>query len=329
MSSEHDVKVVQLGPIEKHPDADSLGIVDIEGKPVIVRLDDWHEGAVAIYVPVDSLVLAADPTFAFLAARSKPNSEGRIRVKAVRLRGIFSMGLLVPSPPDLVAEVGAIVGERMDITVYEPPETFGGGDIERDPGFLPVYDIEGVRKWGREVLVDGEEVVLTEKIHGANGRYCFHNGQFWAASRTMFKKEESGGLWWEAAIRAGLPGKLVAAPGFAVYGEVFGQVQDLKYGQPGVSFRAFDVLDIETRCWLDFDAFNSFCRDLDIPTVPILYRGPWSEDLYSLAEGKSTIYESHCREGWVVKPVVERYARSLGRVILKLAGQDYLLRKGG
>lgn len=329
MSSEHDVKVVQLGPIEKHPDADSLGIVDIEGKPVIVRLDDWHEGDVGVYVPVDSLVPADHPTFAFLAARSKPNSEGRIRVKAVRLRGIFSMGLLVPPPIRLDYEVGDVVGEMLNITVYEPPETFSSSNVKRDPGFLPVYDIESVRKWGRRVLTEGEEVVLTEKIHGANARYAFYNDQFWAASRTTFKKETPGDPWWEAAIRSGLPGKLAAAPGYAVYGEVFGQVQDLKYGQSGVTFRAFDVYDIEAKRWLDYAAFDELCQDLDIPTVPVLYRGPWSEDLYSLAEGKSTLYEGHCREGWVLRPVVERYERSLGRVILKLAGQDYLLRKGG
>lgn len=329
MSSEHDVKVVQLGPIEKHPNADSLGIVDIEGKPVIVNLNDWEEGDIAVYIPVDSLVPASEPAFAFLAARSKPNSEGRIRVKAIRLRGIFSMGVLVPPPFRLGFEPGDLVGEMLNITVYEPPETFGGGDIERDPGFLPVYDIESVRKWGRQVLTEGEEVVLTEKIHGANARYAFHDGQFWAASRTIYKKEESGGLWWEAAIRSGLPEKLARVPGYAVYGEVFGQVQDLKYGQSGVAFRAFDVYNIEAKRWLAYEGFTDFCWYHDISMVPLLYRGPWSEELYALAEGKSTLYEGHCREGWVLKPVVERYERSLGRVILKLAGQDYLLRKGG
>jgi hypothetical protein len=61
--------------------------------------------------------------------------------------------------------------------------------------------------------------------------------------------------------------------------------------------------------------------------VPLLYRGPWNlDDLLPLANGKSMI-ANNTREGFVVKPVVERYDMHHGRVAFKMVGEDYLLRK--
>lgn len=94
MSTEHDVQVVKIGLIRKHPDADALGVVDVYGRPCVVRLEDWKSGDLAVYVPVDSMVPVADPRFAFLDRPGSP-VDGYVRVRALRLRGIFSMGLLV------------------------------------------------------------------------------------------------------------------------------------------------------------------------------------------------------------------------------------------
>jgi hypothetical protein len=64
--------------------------------------------------------------------------------------------------------------------------------------------------------------------------------------------------------------------------------------------------------------------------VPVLYRGPWSAALASHAEGKSIVATaSHIREGFVVRPTMERWDERVQRVILKLIGEEYLLRKDG
>lgn len=69
-------------------------------------------------------------------------------------------------------------------------------------------------------------------------------------------------------------------------------------------------------------------QKLDLATVPELYRGPWSKELIKLSNGKTTIQGAdHCREGFVVKPVNERFDMLAGRVIFKMVGEDYLLRK--
>jgi len=51
-------------------------------------------------------------------------------------------------------------------------------------------------------------------------------------------------------------------------------------------------------------------------------------ELLRLSGGKSELAE-HMREGCVIHPVRERFDERLGRVIVKMVGEDYLLRKGG
>lgn len=109
-------------------------------------------------------------------------------------------------------------------------------------------------------------------------------------------------------------------------------MQDLKYDtkQGEVLFAAFDAYDSAHGHWLDYDQLVGFCNSIQIPMVPILYRGPWSgPSLDSLAGGKSII-ASNIREGFVVQPTTQRFSDELGgRIILKMVSEAYLLRKGG
>lgn len=333
MSQEHDVRVVRLGPITKHDNADSLGITEVDGRPCIVRLGEWEAGDLAVYVPIDSLVPVADARFSFLAPKTKGE---RARIKALRLRGVFSMGLLVKPDADMVN--GEDVRERMEIEVYEADASrsdraggsFLSSSAEPDPGFLPVYDVESARKY-RHVLNDGEEVVITEKVHGANARFCFHRDRLWVASRNQFKRLDSSDLWWSIAADYGLEEALRRHPGIAIYGEAYGQVQDLKYGEGGHRLTLFDALDINRREWLDYDRFRELAASLGLGTAPELYRGPWQADQWpafkALAEGPTVIgHGANVREGWVLRPTVERVDLQLGRVQMKLHGEGFLTR---
>ncbi len=328
MSHEHDVTVVRLGEIRKHPNADTLSITEVLGCPVILRTGDYAEGELAAYVPVDSVVPGDAERWAFL--RHTPDDVRPIRIRAKRLRGIFSMGLLAKPEPDMAE--GDEIRERWGIVAYEAPMALTiGGDNEPDPGLMPCYtDIDGWRRY-RRLLVDGEQIVATEKIHGANGRYLWRDGRLWVGSRTGIKREDPRSIWWQAAYAADLAAKLATVPGIAVYGEVYGQVQDLKYGvTSGARFVAFDAMDTTTRRYLDYHDFDVLMDRLKLDVVPVLYHGPYDpEAIAALAEGKTVFADGvHVREGFVVRPVAERFDERLGRVILKLAGEGYHLRKG-
>lgn len=329
--SEFRIEIVRLGPVEALPNSNFLSITRVHGGyPCVIKSTDFKEGDLAVYVPVDGLVPLDHPKFAFLKKEGDMKTHHRLR--AVRLRGTFSMGLLVPADSDM--KEGEDVRERLGIIKYEPPEPFQmGGDNEKDPGFLPTYtDIEGLRRWP-DVLVPGEEVVISEKVHGANARFAFHEGRLWAGSHTGIKKRDPNNLWWKAAIQYGLEEKLQRHPGIVFYGEVFGRVQDLHYGTMAsgqIRLAFFDALDVTTRTYLPWDRFQAMLFDLELPLVPILYRGPWKPELVAHAEGESTVPDAkNVREGMVVKPVQERWHDKAGRAILKVHGEGYLTRKGG
>lgn len=317
--SEHRVEVVRLGPIEKHPNADSLGIVKVWAYTAIVRLGEWSEGDLAAYVEPDYVVPDVEQ-FAFLA--------GHRRIKAKRLRGTWSQGLLI-RPPEGARE-GDDVMEALGIVRYEPKVHAGmgaGGDSEPAHPTLagiPKYDLENWRRYNR-LLEPGEPVVITEKIHGANARYAFREGRMWCGSRTMWKLQDERSIWWKA---------LAAAPWIEdfcrknedaiLYGEVFGQVQDLKYGTPPgvVRFLAFDVL--RGNVWLDAEpfeaAFPAECR------VPILYRGPFDPVAAEELSRCDSRLAPHLAEGIVIRPAIERTDPRLGRVVLKIVSDRYMER---
>ena len=88
-STEHTILVVLIPEIEKHPDADALGIVEIEGTTIVVN-DQWKKGDKAVLIPADFLVPEIE-AFAFLGTKVKHR-----RIKPRKLRGVWSEGLLMP-----------------------------------------------------------------------------------------------------------------------------------------------------------------------------------------------------------------------------------------
>jgi hypothetical protein len=101
-ATEFHVEVVKLGKILDLENSTSLSITNVlDGFPCIIKRGSFKEGDLAIYIPIDSIVDTKMPEFQFL------NKGKRYRrIKALKLRGTFSMGLLIPAPD------GAVVAQR-------------------------------------------------------------------------------------------------------------------------------------------------------------------------------------------------------------------------
>lgn len=317
--------VVRISEVTKHPNADQLELTQACGNPVIIKAGTFKAGDLAAYIPVDTLVPTANPCFSFLA---KPDRTHH-RVRAIKLRGVFSMGLLVPCPDGL--RVGDPVVDRLGLEKYLTPseraELTEGDNRSKaharrqaNGPKLPVYGLDPYRKY-QHVLTEGEEVVITEKIHGCNARYLYQNGRLYVGShRTMRGASkhrfvqwldrmrvrlktalgikhrahvvaELGDVWWSVAKSYDLEQKLKAKPGYVLYGEIFGhKVQDMDYGLKCTQeFLAFDVLNLKTGQFLGFSEFVDFCHGLGIQIVPTLYIGPWREELKALADGNTVV----------------------------------------
>jgi RNA ligase (TIGR02306 family) len=330
--------VVKIQKVGKHPNADTLDITTVEGCPVIFRSGDFKEGDIAIYIPVDAVVPESVPDTEWLGTGKHR------RIKAKKLRGIFSMGILLPDSTLGMGPLGEIslgvdVAANLCITKYEEPEPLymqtEAAPHPRTPSYPPVYDMESFRKY-HNLFQMGEEVVVTEKIHGTNARFVYWDNAMHCGSHKGWKKMDERNLWWKVAKAYGLEEKLSHDPGMIVYGEIYGQVQDLKYGAKlnELFFRAFDVYHSGVgglpAGWFDYLPFIVWCDHMEIPRVPVLYKGPYTGfgALAPLAEGKSTLAD-HIREGFVIKPVEETWNGETGRTIAKLVSEGYLLRKGG
>lgn len=323
--SEHEARVFYVEEVRKHDNADALEVVQVGGWTCCVRLGDFKAGDRGVFIEPDTFVPVTQPEFAFLGADAR---DGVVRIKAKRLRGVPSFGLLIHARPEWGD--GEDVWPILGLAHYEPPirgANTGGENAPAPSVYHVKYDMESLRKYSG-VLLDGEEVEITEKIHGANARFVHDGERLHVGSHTNWKAVNAENLWWKVATAYGLGVKLDSYVNYVFYGEVYGQVQDLKYGtKPGeLRLAIFDIM--LGGLWLDAAAVRSICEDLHLDYVPVLYRGPWSADCYRFADGPSTVVGAdHLREGCVVKPVVTRIDYQVGRVILKLVSVDYLSRK--
>jgi RNA ligase (TIGR02306 family) len=182
--------------------------------------------------------------------------------------------------------------------------------------------------------MEGKNVVITEKIHGANARYCWRDDKFWVGSHKNAKKLDGANIWTAAAKRHNLEEVCKAHPGLLLFGEVFGQVQKgYEYDRKGPSFVLFDILDLFLEAgpeWLKWDHVTRFANENNLLHVPELYRGPWVslEHAATFADGPTVLGNGkHNREGCVVKADPECWHEFLGRVVVKVIGEEYLLRK--
>lgn len=380
---EHKVEVVKVGEVLPHPAADKLDIINVWDYPCIVKKGDFQPGDLGAFVPVDSLVPFTDY---WQFVHGGADDTRHRRVKAKKLRGVYSEGILVPLK-DLnipAANEGVDLAATLGITKYEPPapKSYGGGSRASAPdaqnilvpGFPRYTDIENIRKHPH-TLVEGELVVVHEKLHGANFRCGWARAEFpkdpwykrlWRRVRHALGKDyefvigshsvfrtspKAGGfhcetgedLWHRAAQKYRLADKLQLFPNVVLFGEVYGDVQDLKYGHKAgeISLAVFDVYHIKERRFYDAFEAAEFLEYLHIPQPPCIYVGAWSSTmLETLRDGNTLIQQrgtwtnpngviDQIREGVVIKPQMERVDPRVGRVILKAVSPAYLLRAGG
>ncbi|MFC6012216.1 RNA ligase (ATP) [Nocardia lasii] len=344
-----------------HPNADRLELAQVGLYRAVVAKGQYTTGEHAVYIPEQSVL--PDELIAELGLTGKLAGLLRNRVKAVRLRGEVSQGIVcTPSAlagVDLVAAADARTdfAAALGIVKWVPPVPVSmSGQVESAPDLLRWVDIENIRRLP-EIFTAGEPVVATEKIHGTacllthvrdGDRILVSSKGVGGRSLSLTASETN--LYWRAIRAHGLDEaarKIAAAldadrVGF--FGEVYGAgVQDLHYGasaahDESLGFGLFDVavaVGGQPVRWLGHHEITTLLADLGlgVPRVPVLYEGAYdAEMLMALAEGTETVSGegTNIREGLVVRPVTERHSPILGgRAIGKLVSAAYLLRDGG
>jgi RNA ligase (TIGR02306 family) len=271
--------------------------------------------------------------------------------------------------PSASFEEGENAAEFLGVTKYEPaiPVHMAGRVAGGDLDATIAYDFENLKKIP-DLFDDGEEVVFTEKIHGTLlqvGVIPPHlwEGKSWAdkcpdigddgykgvvtskgqgARGLLLDPSDLSNLYVAMVRELGLWEKLEyictqnlgcgTQPAF-LFGEIYGQgVQDLGYGTPIKRFRAFDLYvgGRDKGHFVSHDTFERVLMPRGIPTVPVLYRGPFGMDQVAKhTDGNTTLTEQkHIREGIVIKATNGAAHPRHGRKIAKSVSAQYLLRKG-
>jgi RNA ligase (TIGR02306 family) len=373
--STFEVLIVRIDRVEHHPNADRLSLIYFRDYAVIsAKLEDgshrYNKGDLVVYVPEGALV----PEYLLRQGFwDEKNNRGFLagshydRVKAIKLRGLLSQGIMYPvyhdedgddhikgfnDAPSYIHE-GDDVAEFLGIYKYEPPvPSHLSGEVVGIHGYITRFEIENYKRYP-EVLENGEPVEFTEKLHGT---WCgmtiipgFFHPEIWmkdtlvyskglGSRGLVFKDNEANthNLYLSTMKASGIRDILVDAfpnQQVSIFGEIYGRgVQDLTYGTKDKMYAAFDIY-VGTASegeYLNRADFEMFCNERGMPIVPILYQGGFSKyimDLYT--SGKTTLNNGpNIREGIVIRTMKEKTHPELGRVILKSVSDDYLLRKG-
>lgn len=345
---------------EPHPNADRLELAKFEmdsgptGYTVVVQKDTYKRGDRAVYVSVDAIVPLNRPEFEFLGQREDGKGKERFRVRAAKIRGMFSEGLLVPAPAGY--DVGQSVAEAWGVGYHNPeiaataghyPVATGKKQVSgRAPA--PVYTVESLKKLPF-LFKPSDNVIITEKVHGTNFRFGWVRRRGWrgflpgrwgwefvyGSHRTWKSPDAShdNDLWAYAVRKFGLREKAWDMRGIIFYGELYGKtpggggIQDLTYGRSDTNLVVFDGYDVKERLYITHDELALLAAFMGVEMPTVLYRGSYdAEVMRELAEGPSTVaytftgQTAHTREGVVVEDLLRNRKG-------KYVGEGYKTRK--
>lgn len=288
--------------------------------------------------------------------------EGR-RISPRVMRNTLTEGIVVPlrvhdaevlldlADGQAAVVEGQDVADLLGLTKWRPPiAPQFQGRVELIHGFTFRFDIEDRKSWP-DVILEGEMVSYTEKLHGVfmavgvvpglNNPNLL-NGDTFVSSKQLFgdglvfsdtslngdnnyvRALESLQRPVEALRRAAGDAPIYVA------GELFGLgvQRRFAYGQKRHSVRCFDVYQgmPHRGRWLGVKEKREFLQDLGFAMVDTLYEGPHDLALMrQLRSGPSvTGAGAHIREGLVITPMQERRDPGIGRVILKEVSPAYL-----
>ena len=334
--STHYATVIKIQK-EPHPNAEKLFIQRLPaGNVLVLNSEDWAEGELAVHIEPDYEVDTTHPAFSWLPPTREGDKWHKIQPR--KLRGVQSFGLAVQAKfvEHEIAE-GENVLEALPIRRWEAPAMTEDGDQESTHSklVLGAYDVESYVKYA-SMFVEGEDVVVTEKLHGESGRWAYLDGRFFAGSRSTWKKESPGDGWWKALNSSPeLQQFLKDNQNLVAYGEIYGKNPGYNYGCEKGEIRVA-LFDIRERSdlgwrWLNWDENVTLMEKYNLPWVPIIGTKPFNlEELKLLSVGKTLMPAKNpedIREGIVVKVPTERLWLDTDRTQVKIVSIDYLAAK--
>lgn len=327
--------VARIERIDPIPDADAIERAIVRDWGVVVRKGEFVAGDLVAYFEVDTALPLSDSRFAFLAPRGHKTVDGAEYhvLKTVRLRGVYSQGLVLPAGQflDEITVMAGDLAEGTDLTgmiglgKFEPPMPVGGG--EQAGPFLTTYaaktDSERAQNlgatwsdlsrfaWIASEKVDGTSMTIVVDSDGSI-RVCGRNWEI----------REGDNVYWSAARRYRLAEHL--SPGMAVQAEVAG---------PGIQGNPLRLSDVRVfvfavtadRVPLPRDRWPAGLLPMAAPLIELPFPTSPSEAIAQVEGMRSAISPERQAEGVVWHTVDGRSPACLGRPTFKAINNAYLV----
>lgn len=294
-----------------HPNADRLDILTVLGYEVIVSKDsELQPGLSCVFIRPDSCL----PADADWAATYLPHCGKNGRVRAIRLRGSWSVGIVMDFH-QFDYETRLVLWEEMrgegqdltailGVTKYEPPQS---GDPGQQKGSLPIFVKKTDQVNWNEVYEKflGREVEVTRKRDGSSitlyvikGAVGIANGAG-VCSRNLELKifDDVGALidnqWTRGLAATSALGKLCQYceeqnESFVLQGELFGHGIQKDQGNPDNKqpvtvefFHAYRLPQMPIHHGTKLTRHHPDREDLQklLPWTPVLFRGVLTKEL--------------------------------------------------
>ena len=165
------------------------------------------------------------------------------------------------------------------------------------------------------------EIVITEKIDGSN--VCMESDNCYARSHSSQPKHISFDAF--KAAHANIRHKLI--DGTQYFGEWVFAKHSIYYSRLPNYFLLFGIRAGDR--WASWDDIEDLAQELDVPTVPVLFRGSVSdysalkEKILTLASGMSTYGDTE-KEGLVIRVSAGFYDANFSTNIAKIVRANHI-----
>lgn len=297
--------VSKIVDIREHSNADRLELAELDlGWVCIVEKGKYAPNDIVLYIAIDSIVpdnMIAKYGLDYLGKGG--------RVKTVKLRGVFSQGLILDLPPQYTSRwIGSSLDKELNIGKYEPGEVteevvgrFGRKrriKIVEHPQFIKYSKIPHfvtVRKRFRPE----DKIVVTEKLHGTNFRMGYlkkHKLNLWEKTKKLFQGNKfvrpvefvfgshnrQLGFYFKrntknvyARIAQEFKEQISDYEGYIFFGEIVGPgiQKGYDYNLTRLGLYIFDIYNVEKKEFINYFDMLAICHSVGLNMAPHIYAG--------------------------------------------------------
>ena len=314
--------VASITEVKQIEGADNIELAVVGGWNCITKRGEYAKGDLVVVATTDA-VIPVELSDSIGVTNYLRKGQ---RVRTIKLRGVYSECLLIPTKfiPGLgdAYYEGMDMMDKMGIFKYEPPavpiQLASGRKLKyhQNPNFGIYYKFPNLKNV-TGMFTEEDNVQITRKLHGTNARYGIVKKrklsmwdrikkflriadelvdyEYVYGSHNVEKGSDSQGfystdVWRTIAEKYDIKRKLreqamlyhkggLLGSGVIIYGEIYGAgiQKNYDYGLKDIEFAGFDiVIDghyegvMYTTCLF---------QKLDLPHVPILYTGSWSQEI--------------------------------------------------